>query len=74
MEALCQLKQQGKIRAVGLCNFSRSQLEKAATCGQIDSLQIPYSLFWRQAEKDLIPYCIQHEIWFWHMPLWHRGF
>lgn len=62
MGALNQLKQQGKIRAIGLCNFSRSQLAEAAQYGQIDSVQIPYSLFWRQVEMDIIPYCCEHQI------------
>ena len=62
MTALNDLKKQGKIRAIGVCNFSRSQIAEATQYGRIDSLQISYSLFWRYAEKDLIPYCLQHEI------------
>ena len=56
MAALNQLKAQGKIRAIGVSNFSRAQLEAAAELGQIDSLQPPYSLFWRKIEADLQPY------------------
>ncbi len=62
MGALGELKQQGKIRAVGVSNFSRAQLEEAARCGRIDSLQPPYSLFWRQVEQDAGPYCVQNKI------------
>lgn len=62
MSALNQLKQQGKIRAIGVCNFSRLQLEKAVKYRRIDSLQLPYSLFWRQVEKDLVPYCKENNI------------
>ncbi|QDZ38995.1 aldo/keto reductase [Euhalothece natronophila Z-M001] len=62
MEALNHLKQQGKIRAIGVSNFSRDQLAEAQQYGQIDSVQPPYSLFWRQAEKELIPYCVENEI------------
>ena len=65
MEALCQLKQQGKIRAIGVSNFSLKQLEEAATYGPIDSLQPPYSLFWRQIERDILPYCQEHHITVW---------
>lgn len=57
LRALNDLKSQGKIRAIGVSNFARAQLEEAARCGVIDSLQPPYSLFWRQAEKDALPYC-----------------
>ena len=62
MSALNQLKEQGKIRAIGVSNFSRSQLEEATKYGQIDSLQPPYSLFWRQVESDAMPYCIEQNI------------
>lgn len=62
MGALNELKQQGKIRAIGVSNFSRAQLESAAQYGRIDSLQPPYSLFWRQVEQDAMPYCLAHNI------------
>ncbi|MBW4612401.1 MAG: aldo/keto reductase [Desmonostoc vinosum HA7617-LM4] len=62
MSALNWLKEQGKIRAIGVSNFSRAQLIEAAKYGRIDSLQPPYSLFWRQAEQDAIPYCIENHI------------
>jgi len=57
MHALNDLKAQGKIRAVGVSNFSRAELEEAARFGRIESLQPPYSLLWRQVEKDALPYC-----------------
>lgn len=62
MSALNELKQQGKIRAIGVSNFSRAQLEEAAQYGRIDSIQPPYSLFWRQVERDAMPYCIENNI------------
>ena len=62
MSALIELKQQGKIRAIGVSNFSRAQLEEIAQYGRIDSLQPPYSLFWRQVEADVMPYCIKNNI------------
>lgn len=62
MGALNELKQQGKIRAIGVSNFNRAQLEEAAQHGRIDSLQPPYSLLWRQVEQDAGPYCIQNKI------------
>ena len=62
MRALNNLKEQGKIRAIGVSNFSRAQLEEAAGFGRIDSLQPPYSLFWRQVEKDARPYCVENNI------------
>ena len=62
MRALDKLKEEGKIRAIGVSNFSRAQLEEAASYGRIDSLQPPYSLFWRQVENDAAPYCIANNI------------
>ena len=62
MQAMNKLKEQGKIRAVGVSNFSRQQLEEAVQYGSIDSLQPPYSLFWRQVEKDAMPYCVDNNI------------
>jgi myo-inositol catabolism protein IolS len=62
MEALNNLKEQGKIRAIGVSNFSRVQLEEATDYGRIDSLQPPYSLFWRQIEEDVLPYCLANDI------------
>ncbi|MBU0769505.1 MAG: aldo/keto reductase [Proteobacteria bacterium] len=62
MRAMTDLKAQGKIRAIGVSNFSRSQLEEAATFGRIDSLQPPYSLFWRKVETDALPYCRENNL------------
>ena len=62
MRAMNDLKEQGKIKAIGVSNFSRIQLEEAARYGRIDSLQPPYSLFWRFVEKDAMPYCIENNI------------
>ena len=62
MRALIDLKQQGKIRAIGVSNFSRQQLAEAVQYGPIDSLQPPYSLFWRHVEADARPYCVENDI------------
>ena len=62
MGALNQLKAQGKIRAIGVSNFSRDQLAEAAQYGRIDSIQPPYSLFWRWVEQDVMPYCVDNNI------------
>jgi len=62
MGALTDLKAQDKIRAIGVSNFSKSQMETATKYGKIDSLQPPYSLFWRQVETDELPYCLENNI------------
>jgi aryl-alcohol dehydrogenase-like predicted oxidoreductase len=62
MSALNDLKKQGKIRAIGVSNFSRTQIAEASQYGRIDSLQPPYSLFWRQVETEAMPYCVENNI------------
>lgn len=62
LSALLHLKQKGKILAIGVSNFSLDQLKDAQRYGQIDSIQSPYSLFWRHIEADILPYCAQHGI------------
>lgn len=62
MRALEALRTAGKIRAIGVSNFSRQQLAEASQCGEIVSLQPPYSLFWRQVEQDAMPYCVENNI------------
>jgi myo-inositol catabolism protein IolS len=57
LRALSDLKAQGKIRAIGVSNFSKTQLEEACRLTGIDSLQPPYSLLWRHLEKETMPYC-----------------
>nr|WP_318702015.1 MULTISPECIES: aldo/keto reductase [unclassified Roseofilum] len=59
MQAMVELKQQGKIRAIGVSNFSVAQMEEARQYGPIDSLQPPYSLFWRTIEGEIQNYCIE---------------
>lgn len=62
MQAMNELKCQGKIKAIGVSNFTRAQLEEAMQYGRIDCLQPPYSLFWRHVETDALPCCIEHGI------------
>jgi len=62
MRAMADLKAQGKILAIGVSNFSLSQLKEAVTYGNIESFQPPYSLFWRKIETDILPYCLENNI------------
>ncbi|MCO6432514.1 MAG: aldo/keto reductase [Deltaproteobacteria bacterium] len=56
-EALLSLKEQGKIKHAAVCNFSRIQLEKIATQGEVASLQSQYNLINRKVEIDILPWC-----------------
>jgi myo-inositol catabolism protein IolS len=62
--ALKELKDQGKIRAIGVSNFSIEQLKEANKDGYVDVLQSEYNLFKREAEKDLLPYTVSNNISF----------
>ena len=59
---MIRLKEQGKIRAIGVSNFSRRQVEEAAAFGPVDSVQPAFSLFWRHAADDAMAYCNDHGI------------
>lgn len=62
--ALQRLKEAGKIRAIGVSNFSLEQLQEANRDGYIDVIQGHYNLFYRDAEKELFPYAMRHQISF----------
>lgn len=62
MNALSNLRAEGKIRAIGVSNFSLAQLQEARHCGEIFSLQPPYSLFWRHIDRDIRPWCEAHGV------------
>ena len=62
MSALNTLREQGKIRAVGLSNFSCEEIAAALEFGPIHALQSPFSLLQPRASEDLIPFCMEHNI------------
>ncbi len=62
MGALVKLKEQGKIRAIGVSNFTAAQIADAAQYGRIDAVQPPYSLFWRQVEQEVAPYAVANNL------------
>ncbi len=59
MEALAKAQGQGKIRYIGVSNYSVEQMEEARKVAELISLQPPYSAFKRDIEADLIPYCMK---------------
>jgi aryl-alcohol dehydrogenase-like predicted oxidoreductase len=61
-EAMRTLYQQGKIRAIGVSNFSVAQMEAFRRVAPLHVLQSPYNLFERAIEADVLPYCRTHHI------------
>ena len=57
MEALLELKEQGKIRAIGVSNCSLDQLQQYDAVGPVDCAQEKYSMLDRSLERDMLPYC-----------------
>ncbi|GAA0608636.1 aldo/keto reductase [Virgibacillus siamensis] len=62
--ALQRLREAGKIRAIGVSNFSMDQLIEANQDGYLDVVQGHYNLLERSAEKELFPYLLENEISF----------
>jgi len=61
-ETLAQFKEQGKVRYLGVSNFSVAQMKRAQKIAPITSLQPPYSLLRRDIEAEILPFCEQHNI------------
>jgi aryl-alcohol dehydrogenase-like predicted oxidoreductase len=60
--AMQDLRRQGKIRAVGVSNFSPEQMQEFSRECPLNSCQPPYNIFERDIEKDILPYCKEHNI------------
>ncbi|WP_342497154.1 aldo/keto reductase [Bacillus sp. FSL K6-2861] len=64
VQALNELKKEGKIRSIGVSNFSLEQLKEANKDGLVDVIQGEYNLLNREAEKTFFPYTTEHGISF----------
>ena len=62
MEILLRLKEEGKIRHIGVSNFERPLLEKALSLAPVVTNQPQYSLLDRRIEKELLPFCNDNKI------------
>lgn len=61
---LNELKQQGKIKTIGVSNFSLEQLKEANKDGYVDVIQNQYNLLNREAERDIFEYTAENNITF----------
>ncbi len=55
-ETLLRFKEEGKIRAIGLSNFSTAGMTKFSEVAPFQTVQPPYNLFEREMEKDILPW------------------
>jgi aryl-alcohol dehydrogenase-like predicted oxidoreductase len=61
-EAMLALYEQGKIRAIGVSNFSVDQMQRFRRIAPIHVSQSPYNLFERDIETNILPYCRANDI------------
>jgi len=59
---MARLREEGKVRWIGVSNFSVSQMKRAQEIAPITSLQPPYSLLRRDVEHDILPYALEQNI------------
>jgi len=59
---LAKLKQEGKVRWIGVSNFSLAELKAAHAIAPITSLQPPYNLIKREIEPEILPWCQQNGV------------
>lgn len=61
-EALNYLYKQGKIRAIGVSNFSPEQMDTFREVAPLHTVQPPYNIFERGSEEDILPYAQEHNL------------
>ncbi len=59
---MAELQREGKVRWIGVSNFSVEQMERAQKIAPITSLQPPYSMLNRAVEPEILPFCLKHNI------------
>jgi len=61
-EMMKTLRSEGKVRYIGVSNYSIEQMSKSMKIAPVSSLQPPYSLINRDYEKEILPFCKENEI------------
>lgn len=59
---LARLKEEGKVRYIGVSNFSVEQMKRAQAIAPITSLQPPYAVVRREIEHEILPFCLRENI------------
>ncbi|HKT52677.1 MAG TPA: aldo/keto reductase [Candidatus Angelobacter sp.] len=61
-QTLAELKKEGKVRNIGVSNFNAEQMKRAQKIAPITSLQPPYNIVTSDIEKEVLPFCREHNI------------
>lgn len=61
-QALLELYEEGRIRAIGVSNYSAAQMHAFRSIAPLHSDQPPYNIFERAIDDDVLPYCRDHSI------------
>lgn len=57
---MAALQREGKVRHIGVSNFTTAQMERCLPIAPITSLQPPYSMLNRSVEEEILPWCREH--------------
>lgn len=60
--AMDEIRQAGKVRFVGVSNFSLQQMQEAVATAKIDTYQPPFNVFWREIDETVLPFCRESNI------------
>lgn len=60
--AMAELKEEGKVRHIGVSNFDVEQMQRAESIAPVETLQPPYSMIRRDIEPEILPYCRENNI------------